>query len=352
MTGTNAMNQLSKTINFKPETSENLESSGQVCQIIIPAQASVQRTYIVLGVARSGTSMVTGVLRELGIFMGDVQADNHEDPLFLTDEIESIQALILKRNRQYDCWGWKVLKTLFIMPQLLPFLRNPHFIILTRDPFDIARSMQKREGLAFDLCLRHIFMVYHHLQIFIEQCTDPLVIVSYNRAMANRDVFIQELTGFLGLHDLSKENFQRVRNFIDGTGYRPTSFDKSLVTYLEQAPIDPYSADMLKEIYQCTQQVLQRCDIEIAAIETLKNQITFDKLPSDAVLQTWCKQAEQLPLLKQLVETLRTQVVTSPRQDIVSAEQYRKKCETLLKKLVTIQRLGNRLIYFANQTHY
>ena len=49
--------------------------SIKTCEVIIPAQAVDQKTYIVLGVARSGTSMIAGCLRELGIFMGEIVSD-------------------------------------------------------------------------------------------------------------------------------------------------------------------------------------------------------------------------------------------------------------------------------------
>ena len=85
-----------------------------VCLVLNPPRRiPVRRTLVVLGVERGGTSMVAGVLRALGVPMGDRAGLNHEDPAFLKDDPDKLRRAIRTRNKQHDMWGFKVPKALF-----------------------------------------------------------------------------------------------------------------------------------------------------------------------------------------------------------------------------------------------
>ena len=133
--------------------------------IAIPPTATAEKTVVVLGAFRGGTSMVAQLLRALGVFMGDEFAHpdqeygNLEDREFQqllhrkdlltredissTDfsaaEIGTLKTLVGQRNRQHPLWGWKYPGTVLwcLHAGLSCYLRNPHFITVFRDPLAI-----------------------------------------------------------------------------------------------------------------------------------------------------------------------------------------------------------------------
>jgi len=143
---------------------------------------SVEKTVVVLGMHRSGTSLIAGILEKLGVNMGKQQVGVHwSNPLGhfenidfvkMDDKIlekaggswddppESAKILELKKDqklmkeikevvrRNEDViWGWKVPTTSLTIELYLPFLTNPHFVVCYRDPEAIARSLKKRDGM-------------------------------------------------------------------------------------------------------------------------------------------------------------------------------------------------------------
>ncbi|MDE5109389.1 MAG: hypothetical protein O4808_20810 [Trichodesmium sp. St17_bin3_1_1] len=294
--------------------------------------------------------MIAGCLRELGIFMGEIVSDNHEDPVFLSDDIEILKRIIIARNDKYDNWGWKVPKTMFQIENLLPLIRNPHFIIVTRDPFDIAKSMMKREAMPFDLAIQHIFLVYKHLQQFVEKCLAPLMFVSYNRVLADKEAFICELTSFIGSENLSKEQLNQLRNFIGGN-YRSTSLDKKQLASLAKAKIDQTNLNLINQIQQKSTRVLRRCREEINTIEKIQEEMATKQLTRDLQnIHRWEEGLHKIPELRNLIELLDEKIIDKVSyQDITTTEELRKQCETLLTEIILFRYIGDRLLYELNK---
>jgi len=93
-----------------------------------------QRTVVVLGVERGGTSMAAGVIRGLGVDLGARAGLNHEDPLFLTEEQPRLANRIKMRNKETDVWGFKVPKASLMLDFYEKHLRNPYYVIVYRNP--------------------------------------------------------------------------------------------------------------------------------------------------------------------------------------------------------------------------
>ncbi|MCI4347629.1 MAG: sulfotransferase [Thermoplasmata archaeon] len=141
-------------------------------------------TYIVLGMHRSGTSAVAGMLDRLGVRMGPKQAgpdwigrhwsnptghfENpdlvwlnglilgydgtgvHESPRW--DEIpQRARALAREIDRtlratEGDVWGWKDPWSVLTIEEFLPQIHEPRFIFVFRDPLQVAQSLFRRDG--------------------------------------------------------------------------------------------------------------------------------------------------------------------------------------------------------------
>ena len=133
-----------------------------------------QKSVVVLGLARSGTSVVTGILRTLGVNMGSSVPDkanpygsfedrdfaelhkkifdlagkktywnppSPETLLALQEQCDSlIREVIAKKNLAGPLWGWKHPRTILTLDLFLPYLENPHLIAIFRNPLGIAKS--------------------------------------------------------------------------------------------------------------------------------------------------------------------------------------------------------------------
>lgn len=93
-------------------------------------------TVVVAGPIHSGTSIVAGTLRHLGVFMGDTfrVEGTHEDTLFAAyTPSPELVAYVRHRNKDHSVWGfkWPVMRAWF--NSIEPFLREPKYIYCHRE---------------------------------------------------------------------------------------------------------------------------------------------------------------------------------------------------------------------------
>ena len=139
------------------------------------------KTIIVLGCHRSATSLVAKGLSQV-IQMGpngrqfDDQPDGNWENLdfvLLSDTIlkaaggtwdapptekaileiskelkATARNLVEGYNMRWDFWGWKDPRTCLTYPVFKPFIRNPIFVYVYRDPQKVAESLQRRNGFS------------------------------------------------------------------------------------------------------------------------------------------------------------------------------------------------------------
>jgi len=135
------------------------------------------KVYIVLGMHRSGTSMLSRALQKIGINMGKslIQEDSENiDFVRLNDKILNeaqgswdqpppedkiiklfpkfmydIQNLIVEHKEEY--WGFKDPRTVLTLPLYLKLLTHEVYLIcIFRDPKLVALSLQKRDKMPID----------------------------------------------------------------------------------------------------------------------------------------------------------------------------------------------------------
>lgn len=151
--------------------------------------------------------MVAGALHGIGIPMGDDLPVNIEDPEFnadqknLEDFISKMKATIKLRDKKLDVWGWKYPRAVIYLDQIHPFIRNPHYVVVYRDPVPGAiRSTQGSK--ANKLPKFKIEAIKARLQSElantkrIQALGVPTLLVSYEKAVAHPEVFLGELSEF------------------------------------------------------------------------------------------------------------------------------------------------------------
>lgn len=187
-----------------------------------PPTPGAQKTVVVLGAFRGGTSLVARVLKALGVFMGaefahpDREYDTVEDAEFqrllhrrdlLTraeivpsdfraDEIASLRELIAERNARHDLWGWKYPGSVVwcLHAGIERYLRNPHFVTVFRDPLAVfqheldkdragASGPRRRDGRSFEWT----GLQYRRLIEHVARSGAPHLLISYERATAGAE---------------------------------------------------------------------------------------------------------------------------------------------------------------------
>ena len=165
-------------------------------------------TVPVIGIPRGGTTLVASVLHAIGIHMGpldDLMANKFEDQGMTTNDPFTLMNGIVSRDSEHARWGWKDPTAINTVIGLLSHLRNPHVILVLRDPLasvqgEIRIAIEgKYTPRAFkDLMACTASWIQGNLD-FIRTSTVPTLIVSYERAMTNPSAFVQELVNFLGI---------------------------------------------------------------------------------------------------------------------------------------------------------
>lgn len=139
-----------------------------------------QHVVVVLGMHRSGTSLLTGTLQEAGLVLGDVVTSAphnrkgnrealsiralHDDLLYRSSGAWNnppshvvwepihlaFRDLVVDSYRHEACWGFKDPRSLFCLEGWLDALPQLQAVAIVRHPEAVARSLHAREGMALD----------------------------------------------------------------------------------------------------------------------------------------------------------------------------------------------------------
>lgn len=144
------------------------------------------KTFVILGMHKSATSLAAGALHKFGVNMGKElmggdrwnEIGYFEDMEFfrLNEEIlkeaggswynppseKAISALKKKFapkikklvKDKSGLWGWKDPRTTLTIKLYLPYLKNPHFICCFREPKEVAKSLNKVQGISVKHALK------------------------------------------------------------------------------------------------------------------------------------------------------------------------------------------------------
>lgn len=239
------------------------ESSG-MAQEMTPRRYEDQKTVVVLGPPRSGTSMTAGLLSILGVDFGRVRKPDPlnptgywEDVRFLelcgsvmrtvdpnshglnppssTDVVacatafrNRVRNLVAKRCREADgaYWGWKTTTTAFMMKLFLPEIHNPHCVVVLRRLDTIAASISAYSSSRYKTGYEPLD-VAQSLEVAVEYYAEiarfcaanpqvPTIFVSYEDALQAPETMLKRLAVFLG-REPTPPQLARAREFVRST---------------------------------------------------------------------------------------------------------------------------------------
>lgn len=203
-----------------------------------PLKASEEKTIIVLGMARSGTSMVARVLEGMNVFLGDKKDNAVFEDVEIAEALEKgnikeFESLVKKRNASYKVWGWKRPSSLNHVETILKNVRNPHFIIVYRDLLSIALRNQISMEANIDESLKLANQTYNKINEFVAKTNSPLFLISYEKAIVRKRLFIKELANFI--------DFKLTTNKIEQV-FKLIEFDR--IIYLENSNVNKFSGSI------------------------------------------------------------------------------------------------------------
>lgn len=198
-----------------------LRTSGFL--VNVPAELPSQRTYVVLGAPRGGTSMLAGAIRLSDIPMGvrldqanneDLDFNTHGGDIRIFNDGDARQkylaharATIAKRNDAHDVWGWKDPLANYYLDEVLPVLRNPFLLIVTRDLTAVALRERTELPPANEKNVDNKFM-YRKMSAALsmyERAIDvaklhsfPALVISYERTLRYAEDFARQVRSFCG----------------------------------------------------------------------------------------------------------------------------------------------------------
>ncbi|MCA0893704.1 sulfotransferase domain-containing protein [Microbulbifer agarilyticus] len=179
------------------------------------------KTICILGTPRSGTSMIAGVVRQLGIDMGqNIGSGNNEDQDFLIHQghrqifsdqsekkkyLDEIRKCIEKRNLRTPEWGWKDPLSSYYIADLASELRNLHVILVWRDAVATTQGENRfRQQQSIPLTrertlasLMNIHNEYNNMLQFIQTTKANVLLVSYEKFLLKKTKGITEIANFL-----------------------------------------------------------------------------------------------------------------------------------------------------------
>lgn len=186
-----------------------MENTG--CITLNPASETVsQKTFVVIGMERSGTSMAAQLLHQCGVFMGAGLGATYENPFFSNKlralhntrnpaYLDEIAAEIARLNEAHGNWGWKFPSLVF--PRLYETLRNPRLIFVFRDHVAIAKRMTVSGRLSFPEALKYVAFHQRMITEYALITRLPALLVSYEKAIFKKDTFLREFLAFIDLPD-------------------------------------------------------------------------------------------------------------------------------------------------------
>ena len=185
----------------------------------VKALKSSNKTFIIVGVARSGTSMIAGSLDKLGVFMGDLARDPVYEDVKLAKAIEEnnwdyAESIIETYDRQYDIWGYKRPSAINNLSEIKRRVNNPIFLIVFRDILSIANRNKISMGMDLTSSVISAYREYNKIINFISNNSFNGFLFSYEKIMQDKESFIDCIIDAIGKEKLNPDSRIRALEFI------------------------------------------------------------------------------------------------------------------------------------------
>lgn len=210
---------------------------------------------IVLGMHRSGTSMIAGILYYLGVYMGEqlmiedpITGPTLEQPHGYYEDREfmginthlltnarggwenvpdrdqllticksnnpNLDSLIKKRNEDHSVWGFKDPRVSLTLLAYIHRLKSLKVVLVTRNREDVIKSLLRREKWLNPNRANKLYDdYYHHIWSNLKDFNVDYLTISFKGMTKNSRFHIERIVGYLGLEP-TLEQYQRALTHI------------------------------------------------------------------------------------------------------------------------------------------
>lgn len=175
------------------------------------APSNEPKTIVVLGCARSGTSMIAGTLHKLGVSVGRRHDDATFEDIDLSNAFESgslseAEAIISEYNDKHAIWAWKRPGLLKYFDQTKGKLRNPYYIAIFKDVFSIAN--RNRISMEADVLHNMGSVIQDHLKLLeiLKSLNSPCLMLSNEKVLQNKEEAVTTIADFVGTGSPQQRN--------------------------------------------------------------------------------------------------------------------------------------------------
>jgi tetratricopeptide (TPR) repeat protein len=207
--------------------------TGKCFVYLNPEAPRERRTVCVLGSPRGGTSMISGLLRLLGVYMGEkLDEDNNEDTDFISHQgrrdifeeaqfaaekqqyLSGLLPVIENRRRQYPVWGWKDPLSIYYIDDVKQHLENPFYIAIFRDSLAVTLGEMAKNNNLPRAPLKLNSQVYQRIADFSADGETPVLCISYEKALQNSGELVRQLAKCLGI-DINPQEVRTLSAYIE-----------------------------------------------------------------------------------------------------------------------------------------
>ena len=180
-----------------------------------------QKTLIVLGVARGGTSVISGTLDCLGVFTGERSREPVYEDVLLAEAIEKsdtkeVQAIIEKYDDEHTLWSFKRPSLIDSIEKIHPYFHNPIYLIIFKDIFAIANrnniSMKQNMLIGIEKAQNDYGKIVNFLKGHKEL---NYFTFSYEKIMQKKELFVDTLVDLVGRESINQDKIQQALDFIE-----------------------------------------------------------------------------------------------------------------------------------------
>jgi len=175
--------------------------------------------YIVVGVARGGTSAVTASLNALGVTL----SGNYNDTIledvemakaFRSKNWKDFKRLITEYEEKYQKFAWKLPDSHSQLERINKYFSNPYFIFVYRDIFSIANRKNITLNIDITEAMNSNLVAYQKIVKFIKKRNPQSLHVSYEKMLQNNMGYAEELAKFCNI-TASEELLNKVCDVIE-----------------------------------------------------------------------------------------------------------------------------------------
>lgn len=165
---------------------------------------SDEETIIIVGVPRSGTSMVASFLSACGVYVGKTADKAVFEDVELSKALEGghvdrMTTIIAANNNAHKIWAFKRPLAFCHMRERINLFRNPRIIATFRDPVAICMRNKVSMGIEVADYLAKAVKLTAELSDFVSSVSVPVMLVSYEKAIFDPGSFAQSVAEFSGL---------------------------------------------------------------------------------------------------------------------------------------------------------